>query len=255
MRNTGILALNVIKDTARRKLFYVVFLFGVAVVAVSPLLPAFELGIRPQFLKDISLSLTSLFGVVLAVVLSVNQVPGEIERRTIYNILSKPVSRLEYLLGKYLGILADLAIILVIMGLEILVLVSARAHAASPVIFQGVFTVFLECAIIAAFCLFLSTFATASVNVFTTILFYLLCHVKTDFLHKTLVEGTNGFLKVLAWPAYYLLPNLENYNISQQVGYGNGVPAGYLLRVSGYAVLFVVIFLVLGYLVFRRKDI
>ena len=255
MRNTGILALNVIKDTARRKLFYVVFLFGVAVVAVSPLLPAFELGIRPQFLKDISLSLTSLFGVVLAVVLSVNQVPGEIERRTIYNILSKPVSRLEYLLGKYLGILADLAIILVIMGLEILVLVSTRAHAASPVIFQGVFTVFLECAIIAAFCLFLSTFATASVNVFTTILFYLLCHVKTDFLHKTLVEGTNGFLKVLAWPAYYLLPNLENYNISQQVGYGKGVPAGYLLRVSGYAVLFVVIFLVLGYLVFRRKDI
>jgi len=255
LRNTGTLALNVVKDTARRKLFYVVFLFGLAVMALSTLLPTFELGMRSQFLKDISLSLTSLFGVVLAVVLSVNQVPGEIESRTIYNILSKPVSRSQYLLGKYLGVLADLAIILLIMGLEILVLVAARAHTASPVIFQGVFTIFLECAIIAAFCLFLSTFATAPVNVFATILFYLLCHVKTDFLHRTLVEGTNGFTKVLAWPAYYLLPNLENYNISQQVGYSKGVSAGYLLRVSGYAILFVVLFLFLGYLVFRRKDI
>ncbi|MBK5092052.1 MAG: ABC transporter permease subunit, partial [Actinobacteria bacterium] len=170
-------------------------------------------------------------------------------------ILSKPVSRLQYLLGKYLGVLLDLAIILLIMGLEVLILISARAHAFMPVIFQGVFAVFLECAIIAAFCFFLSTFATVPVNVFATILFYLLCHVKTDFLHRALVEGTNGFLKVLAWPAYYLLPNLENYNISQQVGYSNGVSAGYLLRVSGYAVLFVVVFLILGYLVFRRKDI
>jgi len=255
LRNTGTLALNVVKDTARRKLFYVVFLFGLAVVALSPLLPTFELGMRSQFLKDISLSLTSLFGVVLAVVLSVNQLPGEIESRTIYNILSKPVSRLQYLLGKYLGVLLDLAIILLIMGFEVLILISARADAFMPVIFQGVFAVFLECAIIAAFCFFLSTFATVPVNVFATILFYLLCHVKTDFLHRALVEGTNGFVKVLAWPAYYLLPNLENYNISQQVGYSNGVPAGYILRVSGYAVLFVVIFLVLGYLVFRRKDI
>jgi ABC-type transport system involved in multi-copper enzyme maturation permease subunit len=232
-----------------------VFLFGLAVVALSPLLPTFELGLRSQFLKDISLSLTSLFGVVLAVVLSVNQVPGEVGNRTIYNILSKPVNRLQYLLGKYIGILADLAIILLIMGLETLVLVSARAHSFSPVIFQGVFAVFLECAIIAAFCLFLSTFATVPVNVFATILFYLLCHVKTDFLHKTLFQGSNGLTKVLAWPAYYLLPNLENYNISQQVGYSKGVSAGYLLRASGYALLFVVVFLILGYLVFRRRDI
>jgi ABC-type transport system involved in multi-copper enzyme maturation permease subunit len=255
LKNIGTLSLNVIKDTARRKLFYVVFFFGLAVVALSPLLPTFELGMRSQFLKDISLSLASLFGVVLAVVLSVNQVPGELNSRTIYNILSKPVSRPQYLLGKYLGVLADLAIILFVMGLEILVLISARAHAFSPVIFQGVFAVFLECAIIAAFCLFLSTFATVPVNVFATILFYLLCHVKTDFLHNTLVKGTSGLAKVLAWPAYYLLPNLENYNISQQVGYGKGVPAGYLLRVSGYALLFVVLFLFLGYMVFRRKDL
>src|SRR5450759_3879321 len=172
------------KDAARKKLFYIVFLFGLAVVALSPLLPTFELGARAQFLRDISLSLTSLFGVVLAVILSVNQVPGEVQNRTIYNILSKPVSRLQYMVGKYLGILTALFTILLLMSLEILLLIYIRLQVFSPVIFEGVFAVFLECAVIAAFCLALSTFATAPLNVFATVLFYLLCHVKTGFLHQ-----------------------------------------------------------------------
>lgn len=236
-------------------MFYIVFLFGIAVVALSPLLPTFDLGARAQFLRDISLSLTSLFGVVLAVILSVNQVPGEVNNRTIYNILSKPVSRLQYLAGKYLGILVALFTILFVMGLEILVLIYVRLSVFSPIIFEGVFAVFLECAVIAAFCLALSTFATVPVNVFATVLFYLLCHVKTGFLHQSLVEGTRGLVKVLAWAFYYIIPNLENFNLSQQVGYGGGASASYLVRITAYALLFTAIFLIIGYTVFRRRDL
>ena len=255
MRNIFSLAVNVIKDAARRKVFYVVFLFGLAVVALSPLLPTFELGARAQFLRDISLSLISLFGVVLAVILSVSQIPGEVERRTIYNILSKPVSRLQYMAGKYLGILAALASILFIMGLEILLLIYIRLHVLTPIVFEGVFAVFLESALIAAFCLALSTFATVPVNAFASVLFYVLCHVKTGFLHQSLVEGTSGVVKVFAWGFYYLIPNLENFNLSLKVGYGGGASASLLLRITGYAALFIAVFLVVGYLVFRQKDL
>jgi ABC-type transport system involved in multi-copper enzyme maturation permease subunit len=235
--------------------FFIVFLFGLAVVALSPLLPTFEMGARTQFLRDISLSLTSLFGVVLAVILSVNQLPGEVNNRTIYNILSKPVSRLQYLAGKYLGILAALASILFVMGLEIILLIYTRLGIFSPIILEGVFAVFLECAVIAAFCLALSTFATVPVNVFATVLFYLLCHVKTGFLHQKLVEGTSGVLKVFAWGFYYIIPNLENFNLSQPVGYGGGASWVYMLRITSYAALFCVIFLLIGYMVFRRRDL
>jgi ABC-type transport system involved in multi-copper enzyme maturation permease subunit len=255
LRNVTTLAANVIKDAARKKVFYIVFLFGIAVVALSPLLPTFELGARAQFLRDISLSLTSLFGVVLAVILSVNQVPGEVGNRTIYNILSKPVSRLQYLAGKYLGILVALLAILFVMGLEIFVLIYARLRVFSPIIFEGVFAVFLECAVIAAFCLALSTFATVPVNVFATVLFYLLCHVKTGFLHQKLVEGTAGVVKVLAWSLYYIIPNLENFNLSQPVGYGGGASAVFMVRITAYAALFTAIFLVIGNTVFRRRDL
>ncbi|MBU4489130.1 MAG: hypothetical protein KKE79_00660, partial [Actinobacteria bacterium] len=66
MRNVWTLAMTVVRDTARKKIFYVVLLFGLAVVSISPLIPTFELGSQARFLRDISLSLTSLFGVVLA---------------------------------------------------------------------------------------------------------------------------------------------------------------------------------------------
>lgn len=255
MRNTLVIAVNVIKDAARRKVFYIVFLFGLAVVALSPLLPTFELGARAQFLRDISLSLTSLFGVALAVILSVGQVSGERERRTIYNVLSKPVSRAQYLLGKYLGVLATLAVILAVMGLEVLGLIFLRLGVFTPVIFQGVFAVFLEAAVIAAFCLALSTFVSVPVNVFAAILFYLLCHVKTGFLHEKLVAHVSGVVKVFSWAFYYLIPNLENFNLSHQVGYGGGATAAVMVRITGYAMLFAAVLLAGGYLVFRSRDL
>jgi ABC-type transport system involved in multi-copper enzyme maturation permease subunit len=255
LKNVLSIAVNVIKDAARKKVFYVVFLFGLAIVALSPLLPTFDLGARAQFLRDISLSLTSLFGVVLAVILSVSQIPGEVERRTIYNILSKPVSRLQYLVGKYLGIMVSIAAILLVMGLEIVLLIFIRLHVFTPLIFEGVFAVFLECAVIAAFCVMLSTFATVPVNAFAAVLFYLVCHVKTGFLHQKLVEGAFGVGKVFTWALYYVIPNLEDFNLSQPVGYGGGAGAAYMLRLTAYALLFVVIFMVAAYLVFRSKDL
>jgi len=245
----------VVKDAARRKLFYVVFLFGLLILGLSPLLPSFDLGVKAQFLRDISLSLTSLFGVVLAVVISVGQIPGEVERRTIHNVLSKPVSRLQYYVGKYLGILAVLAIILAVMGIEILVLIGVRAGVFTPVIFQGVFAVFLEAAVIAAFCLFLSTFTGVTINALAAAFFYMLCHVKSGFLHEKLVEGVTGFARVFSWSFYYLIPNLENFNVSMQVGYGSGITWSYALRITGYAALFAAVFVFAGYLVFRRKDL
>jgi len=255
MSNTKTIALNVIKDAVRRKLFYIVFLFGLAVVALSPLLPSFELGLRVQFLRDISLSLASLFGVVLAAVLSVGQIPGEVSNRTIYNFLSKPLSRVEYFLGKYLGMLATLILVLFIMWLEVLALIYARLHVFTPIITQGFFAIFLECALISSFCIFLSTFSTVPINVFATILFYVITHIKTGYLHEKLVEGIHGIGRIFSWALYYLIPNLENFNLSQKIGYGKGVSAFFLLRITGYALLFILAFLILGYAVFRRKDL
>ncbi len=255
MRNVIFLAINVIRDSFRKKIFYVVFIFGLAMLALSPLLPSFELGLQAQFLRDVSISLTSLFGAVLAVIVAVGQLPVEIEKKTIYNILSKPVSRLQYFAGKFLGVVSTLAIILLVMGIEIIILIYLRLKVFSPIVFEGVLMVFLESCIIASFCYLMTTFASIPVGVLAAIFFYVLCHVKTGYLHGKLIEGVSGAWRVLTWSLYYIIPNLENYNISQQVGYGHGVPGGYTVRVLLYALLFVGLFIFIGYAVFRRKDL
>ena len=177
------------------------------------------------------------------------------EKRTIYNILSKPVNRAQYLLGKYLGILISLFWIMLVMSLEILVLLGAKTNVFSPVILQGVFAVFLEAAVISAFCLMLTTFTSVPITIFAAIIFYFMCHIKTSFLHQKLIGSTSGFLKVLAGAAYYAIPNLENFNISQQVAYGGGASAAYMLRITGYAIFFAAVFLIIAFAAFRRKDL
>lgn len=256
MRNTLTLSWTVVQDAVRRKLFYVVFLFGVAILALVPLVPSFEMGIKTQYLRDISLGIDSLFAVVIAVIIAVNQIPGEIEKRTIYNVLSKPVSRTQYLVGKYLGVVLTLAIILAIMGLEVFVVIAWSMKVATPIVFQGVYSIFLESILIGAFCVCLSTFASVPVNVFATILFYVLAHVKSVFLYEKLAEkGGSVIVKAFSGLFYYLIPNLENFNLAEEVGYGGGVSAMELLQLTGYAIVFVVVLLVIGYLAFRKKDL
>ncbi|MBN1289211.1 MAG: ABC transporter permease subunit [Actinobacteria bacterium] len=254
MKNIWAITEAVLKDTVRKRLFLAVLLFGAALLGLLPLIPSFKLGLRWQFLVDISLSLTSIFAVVLAVILSANQVRGEVDGRTIYNVLSKPVSRLQYLLGKYLGILIALALVLAVVGMEISLLVVFKFHVFKPQVFAGVLTVFLEASIIAAFCLSVSTFTTAPIAVFSTILFYLLCHDNV-ITGETVLGGTGGGLKVFAWGFEYLIPNLNKFNLADEIGYGAVLTLKGMMGLVGYAFLFVAVLLFIGYGVFRRYNL
>lgn len=255
MKNVYIIASSVIKDAARKKIFYVVFLFAIALVALSPMLPTLEESFRTRILLEVSLSMTSLFALVLTLILSVTQITGEIENKTIYNLFSKPLSRLQYFLGKYLGIIATLAIILLVMGLEVLILVLIRLNELTPSLFIGVLAILLECSVVAAFCIFISTMTKPAVSITITILFYFLCHMKSSFLHEKIVQGGTGALAVIYYPLYYIFPNLENFNVLRQISAGEGVPVWLFIELVLYATGFVVLMATTAYFIFRSKDI
>jgi len=69
------------------------------------------------------------------------------------------------------------------------------------------------------------------------------------------VSEAGGIVRIFSWSFYYIIPNLENFNLSQPVGYGGGASAAYMIRITAYAALFSIILLTIGYLVFRRKDL
>ncbi|MBN2169523.1 MAG: ABC transporter permease subunit [Actinobacteria bacterium] len=254
MKNIWAITEAVLKDTIRKRLFLIVFLFGAVLLGLMPLIPSFELGLRWQFLVDMSLSLSSIFGTVLAVILSANQVRGDINSRTIYNVLSKPVSRLQYLIGKYIGIMIALAAVLFLVGVEILLMVFFKFGVFKPQIFIGVVMIFLEASIIAAFCLSVSTIASMPIAVFSTILFYLLCH-DSAVIGESVLGGTGGGLKVFAWGFEYLVPNLNKFNLADEIGYGAKITWPGVLGLVGYALLFILVLMFLGYGVFRRYNL
>lgn len=253
MSNIRAIAGAVLRDTVRKRLFLIVLLFGVMLLGILPLIPSFKIGLRWQFLVDISLSITSIFVVVISVILSVNQIRGDMNSRTILNVLSKPVGRLQYLLGKYLGVLIALAVVLLFTGLEIVLIVYLKLQVFKPQAFMGIIAIFLEAAIITAFAISVSTFASTPIAVFSTVLFYILCH-DSSIVGESVLGGTGGGLKVFAWGFEYLIPNLNMFNLADEIGYGSGVSWQTYLSLSGYALLFVAILLFVGYGVFRRYN-
>lgn len=255
MKNVYVIASSVIKDAARKKIFYVVFLFAIALVALSPMLPTLEESFKTRILLEVSLSVTSLFALVLTLILSVTQITGEIENKTVYNLFSKPLSRLQYFLGKYLGILATLAVILLVMGLEVLLLVLVRLSEFTPSLFVGVLAIFLECSVVAAFCILLSTMTKPAVSITLTILFYFFCHVKSSFLHEKIVQGGAGALVAVYYPLYYIFPNLEDFNVLRQITAGEGVPVWLFIELVLYAAGFVLLMATTAYFIFRSRDI
>lgn len=255
MKNLYFIASNVIRDAVRQKLFYVVFLFAIALVALSPMLPTLEESFKARILIEVSLSITSLFGLVITLILCITQISGEITKKTVYNLFSKPVSRLQYFLGKYIGTMFTVGFILLILGLEVMVLVVIRLDLFAPEILLGVFVIFLECCVVGSLCLLLSTFTKPAVNASATLVFYFLCHLKSAFLYEKISGGGSGGLAVLYYPLYYMIPNLENFNVYRQIGYGDAISASLIIQLTLYAAGFTLLMGIIGYMVFRGKDI
>ncbi|HZD60307.1 MAG TPA: ABC transporter permease subunit [Anaerolineae bacterium] len=244
---------NVIREAIRQKIVYVTVLFTLLLFAIEPSIPSFKVGLRIQLFQDIALGVAYIAIAILAIALTVNQVPGEVERRTIYNIFSKPVRRSDYLIGKYIGVLVVIAACALIMGFAVFGFAFAYFGKLSFGLFQGIGMTVLEAALISAFALLMSTFVSPTVNVFACILFYFVGHVKNGALTPTLESG--GASHAVGLVLKYLLPSLENFNANEAIARGVMLKSDFLLEVFLYALAFSAALLVIASLSLNRKEL
>ncbi|MHB0976862.1 MAG: ABC transporter permease subunit [Candidatus Aquicultorales bacterium] len=247
------IAWNVIREAFRQKILYVTLLFSLMLLALEPMLPSFKVGLRIQLFQDLALGVAYLAMGILAVALSINQVPKEIEKRTIHNVLSKPVRRGDYLVGKYIGVVVVLALCGFLMALSVVGFAYANFGTFSTGLFEGMLTASLEAALIAAFAILISTFASPTVNVFACILFYFAGHVKNDALAAMTEAG--GPPSILAAVFKYAFPSLENFNVNEAVARGLLVRPAFMLELLVYTVAFAAIFLMIGAYALGRKEL
>jgi ABC-type transport system involved in multi-copper enzyme maturation permease subunit len=177
----------------------------------------------------------------------------EIDKRTIYTLLSKPIQRYQFLLGKYLGLLLTLFVMLALMTVIFLFLILLHKYPIETSFFVAILFIFVELCLITAVAILFSCFSTPILSTLFSLAFYLIGHLSWG-LEAVIKKIPPGFIKTLARFFTLVIPDLENFNFKTEVVHHLPIPPKIFLYSSLYGIFYTVFILVLAMLVFRRRD-
>jgi ABC-2 type transport system permease protein len=284
-RRVAAITLNTLTELTRQKVFYFLLIFALLLIASSAVLATFSFQQEFQILKDVSLGAMSIFTSLLAIVATARLIPQEIEDRTVYTILAKPVPRFEYLLGKLAGILLLLAISIAVMTAMFLLILyareqnvlhetasqfassprdqldeamrSVRAAAFNVDLVPGIIVIYLKACLLAALTLFISTFATT--NLFTVLVMtfiYFIGHLQATAREYWLQEhGATWMTRVFLALVALLFPDLQAFNLVDDVVAGAMIPLSLFLKTALLGVFYTVIYTLLATFAFYGKEL
>jgi ABC-type Na+ efflux pump permease subunit len=276
---------NTLIELARQKVFYVLLLFALVLIGSSVFMARFAFQQEFQILKDVSLGAMSIFTSILAIVATARLIPQDIEDRTVYTILAKPVPRYEYILGKLLGVLFLLAISIAVMTVLFLTVLhfheesmlnetqrqmssalpgqlddalkAIRSSGFNNDIFIGVAVIFLKACLLATLTLFISTFATT--NIFTVVVMvfvYFIGHLQPIAREYWLQQPhagwiARGFLALVA----LILPDLQAFNLVDDIVAGIAIPMAIFMKTMALGFFYVAIYTLAATFIFYGKEL
>ena len=266
MRRVALVARAVFKESVRDRVPYSMVAFAVLLIAASYLISQLTAGQDLKIIKDLGLAAISWFGLLIAIFIGIGLVSKEVERRSVFAVLSKPLTRGQFILGKYTGLVVTLIVNLSAMTAAFALVLAYMDAAALPEVKAGwpapaldlrllvaVGLTVAELMIVTAIALFFSTFSSPLLSALLTFGLWVAGHFNQDLRNFEAVLD----VPAVAWVAralYYLLPNLAPFNIRAEAAHGIDVPAGDVLLTLGYAGVYITILLVAAIAVFRRRD-
>jgi ABC-type transport system involved in multi-copper enzyme maturation permease subunit len=252
----GTIAGNAFREAVRDRVLYNLVLFVLLLTAGAIFLGELSGGQEAKIIVDLGLSSTLLFGVFIAIFVGVGLVHKEIERRTIYAILSKPIGRGEFLLGKYLGLCLTLFVNIFVMGAGVSLALLYVKRGWDPLvvsIWPAILLIYMELAILTAIALFFSSFSSPALSALLTFFIFVTGHFSADL--KTFANSLGG--KTARWfftSLYYLLPNFSNYSLITPAAHGHVPSASMLLLALLYAAIYASVVLAAGTLIFNQRN-
>jgi len=279
------ITLNTLTELTRQKVFYVLLIFALLLIASSMVMAHLAFQQEFQILKDVSLGAMSLFTSLLAIVATARLIPQDIEDRTIYTILAKPVPRFEYVLGKLAGVLLLLAIsTLVMSAMFFLVLYTreqimlhqtlrqmvatpreqvddalraVRSSALNINIFPGIAIIYVKACLIAALTLFVSTFATT--NIFTIVVMafiYFIGHLQSLAREYWLQEHSVGWMaRLFLMLVALIFPDLQTFNLVDDIVAGAVISLGLFAKTAALGIFYATTYALLAAFVFSGKEL
>jgi ABC-type transport system involved in multi-copper enzyme maturation permease subunit len=241
------------KEAKRDRILYLLFFFAAVSISATRILAILTVGDRVKIIKDVGLASISIFGVLMAVLIGTSLVYKEIDKKTILTLLSKPLRRAEFILGKFLGLVLTLFVMTVGMGLIFLAVVYLHTSRIEWPLLVAIAYVFLELVLITAVAILFSSFSTPILSSIFSLAFYLIGHISwgLNLLIKKMHAGAG---KAAARFLYVFLPDLENFNFRTEAVHGLPIPSSIFLYSILYGVCYTAFILALAILVFRRRD-
>lgn len=280
------IAKNTFVEATRQKVFLIVMVVCFIILLSSRLFTQFTFEDQLKIIKDIGLAVITIGGALIAIILPAQLLASEIENRTIYTILSKPVWRLEFLLGKFLGMVTLLLVSVVLMSLvftfvlgymeRVLVqetlsgmgMTSDRTGLASnqqvvdqikaqvrdPNLIKAVLLAFSKLLLLTAIAMFVASFSTSMIfTVFISFCIYIMGHLQSTA--REMWQGQGTMLAKLGMMLVALIPDLQSFNLADDIVVGNVITWAHTLKVLGYGVGMTAVIMALAYVIFYYKEI
>ena len=249
------ITLNTFREAVRDRVLYNLILFVLLLVASAPLFGQISIGLERLILVNVGLSSISLFGVIIAIFVGIGLVSKEIEKKTLYTILSRPVRRWEFIVGKYFGLLMTLVVntALMTVGFYLALLVTAGLKRTDALLLVAIYFVVLQFMIMVALTLLFSSFSTPIFSAIFAFALFVIGTFAEDL--KNFAAMSQGAAKWLATGASYLVPNFASLNVIAQAAHDQPVSGSLILFNTLYALLYSAAVTAAAVLIFERRNL
>jgi Cu-processing system permease protein len=251
------IASNTFREAVRDRVLYNLIAFAVLLSGAAIFVGQISIDIEKLVVINLGLTAVSLFGVVIAIFIGIGLVSKEIEKRTLYTMLSRPVRRWEFIVGKFLGLTGTLVVNTFFMAIGVfgaLLYVAHKFEKPDAWVLVALYFIILQFLMICSLTLLFSSFSTPLLSaVFAFSLFVVGCF--SGDLRGFAAMAGNGVTRSLATAVSYLVPNLSALNVISSVAHGQPVPGNLILYNTAYALFYAGMALCGAILIFERRDL
>lgn len=253
MKTWAVIA-NTFREAIRDKVLYNLVFFTLLVMAVSVVIGNMTLGETIKIIMDLSLAAMSVFGLLIAIFVGIGLVHKEIQRRTVYMLLAKPISRRNFVIGKYVGLMLVIALNVALMTAALLALVAFHSpRGVIGGILIAVLLILVELMVVTAVAVLFSTFSTPTLSAMLTLGVWVIGRFSSDLILFAR-RSEDPAVRALVTGVHYLLPNLEKFDIKHLVVYAMPIEPAYVGGAVAYGLLYIVFLIGLAALIFERRD-
>jgi Cu-processing system permease protein len=253
----GIVAVNTFREAVRDRVLYNLIFFALLMIAAAVLVGGISIGIERDVMVNLGLTAISLFGIVMAIFIGVGLVYKEIEKRTLYSLLAKPIHRWQFLVGKFAGLLLTLVVNTALMTIGLaaaLLYVTRKFERGDLTIVVAIYFILLELALTTALALLFSCFSSPLLSTLYTLGIYV-AGVFSPNIRDIGIVTSSPTVKALARIIYYMLPNFHNFNAIAAAAHREAVPFALIWQNTVYAALYVMVILIAASAIFSGRDL